>query len=615
MSDGSPTSRRAAARVAVELGVRAAPGIMWTLVGLAVAGSLVPVAAAWLMKGVLDRLAAGAGSWSAVAVAATGLAVTGLAGAVQPHLSTYLQGEFGRRTSLLAQDRLYRAVNGYGGLGRFEDAAFLNRLRLAQQCGQDSPGQIMGSTLGLLRALTTTAGFLVSLLLISPGIAALVVLSGLPILLGELRLARARAETTFKVTSIERRELFYATLLGDAHAAKEVRLFGLGDHLRDRMHATRVSINGLQRRVDRRGLLVQGAIAAGSAVVAAVGLIWAVRAAAAGALSVGDISMFVAAVAAAQGTVGGLAAAVAVTHHHLLIFGHYLAVVRAGSDLAQRSGQPVALPELRRGIELRDVWFRYSPAHPWVLRGVTMTIPHGDAVALVGLNGAGKSTLVKLLCRFYDPSRGSIRWDGVDIREVPVEQLRARLGAIFQDYVEYDMTAAENIAVGDLAADRTAVETAAREVGIHEKLMSLPYGYDTMLSRSFLAADDDTDGNQGVSLSGGQWQRLALARVLLRRRRCLLILDEPSAGLDAEAEAEIHQRLGAHRAGQTSLLISHRLGAVRGADTIVVLDGGVVVEQGSHDLLLRAGGRYAQLFALQADGYRPADAEPAARAG
>jgi ATP-binding cassette subfamily B protein len=235
-----------------------------------------------------------------------------------------------------------------------------------------------------------------------------------------------------------------------------------------------------------------------------------------------------------------------------------------------------------------------------VLRGVNLTIPCGQTIALVGRNGGGKSTLVKLLCRFYDPTRGEIRWDGVDLREVPPEELRSRIGAVFQDFVPYELTAADNIAVGDLpaAGDPERLAGAARDAGVHDTIAALPLGYRTLLSRAFATGSGD-----GVPLSGGQWQRVALARAFLRRERDLMILDEPSAGLDPEAEHQVHSHLRALRAGRTSLVVSHRLGAVRDADRIVVLAGGVVAEQGTHAELVAAGGGYAHLFARQAAGY------------
>jgi ATP-binding cassette subfamily B protein len=258
---------------------------------------------------------------------------------------------------------------------------------------------------------------------------------------------------------------------------------------------------------------------------------------------------------------------------------------------------------LRRGIELRDVWFRYDEGQPWVLRGVTLTIPRGTALALVGLNGAGKSTLVKLLCRFYDPTRGSVLWDGVDLRDLDVVQLRARIGAVFQDFMSYDLSARENIGVGDLTADLGRIRSAATDASVDDVITALPRGYETMLTRIFFQHTDTDDPETGRFLSGGQWQRVGLARALMRARPDLLILDEPSAGLDAAAEHDIHARLRRHRAARTSVLISHRLSAVRDADLVAVLADGAVVERGTHDDLLTAGGRYADLFRLQADGY------------
>ncbi|HSK91254.1 MAG TPA: ATP-binding cassette domain-containing protein, partial [Euzebyales bacterium] len=245
----------------------------------------------------------------------------------------------------------------------------------------------------------------------------------------------------------------------------------------------------------------------------------------------------------------------------------------------------------------------YDDAQPWVLRGVDLFLPHGRATALVGLNGSGKSTVVKLLCRFYDPQRGAVLWDGVDLRRLDPASLRTRMAAVFQDGVAYDLTAAENVGVGDLDAlgDRPRIHAAAALARVDDVLAALPQGYDTLLSRSFV----DGDGSAGVLLSGGQWQRVALARAYLRQDRDLVVLDEPSAGLDAEAEHELHRDLRRHRAGRTSLLISHRLSAVRDADLVVVLSGGRIAERGTHAQLLAAGGEYARLFALQADGYRP----------
>jgi ATP-binding cassette subfamily B protein len=209
------------------------------------------------------------------------------------------------------------------------------------------------------------------------------------------------------------------------------------------------------------------------------------------------------------------------------------------------------------------------------------------------------------LCRLYDPDRGSVTWDGIDLRELDLDQLRARIGTVFQDYMDYDLTAAENIALGDLDAlgDEPRLRAAARRAGAHEFLAALPRGYDTMLSRIFAGDQDQDDLSTGVALSGGQLQRVALARAFLRDERDLLILDEPSAGLDAEAEHDVHAKLRAHRADRTSVLISHRLGTVRDADAIAVLSDGRIAELGGHDELIIARALYHRLYTLQARGY------------
>ncbi|MFF9571716.1 ABC transporter ATP-binding protein [Streptomyces sp. NPDC014685] len=565
---------------------------------------ILPVATAWLTKLVLDLLTTGASAAKLIAVA-TALAGAAATTSIVPHLVQYVRTEMDRRVALLAQERLFTAVGSFAGLRRFEDPRFLDQLRLADQAGRSTPSQTVISMLQIVRLAVTVVGFLGSLLLLSPLMALLVLLAGVPMLLAELRLSRHRAHMFWAVGPAERREIFYSQLLTGVDSAKEVRLFGIGAFLRGRMLSERRATDAAKRSVDRRTGFVQTGLGLLAALVSGSGLIWAVDAARTGALSVGGVTMFVAAVAGVQSSLVALIGQVAGTHQALLMFDHYMTVTSAGPDLPVPA-VPRPVPTLRYGIELRDVWFRYSDEHPWVLRGVDLFIPHGTAVALVGLNGAGKSTLVKLMCRFYDPTRGAILWDGEDLRNFDPAELRERIGAVFQDYMHYDMTAAENVALGDLAAlgDRDRLQGAARRAGIHDTLEDLPQGYDTLLSRLFFMESDKDDPETGVVLSGGQWQRLALARAFLRDQRDLLILDEPSAGLDAEAEAEIHAALREHRCGRTSLLVSHRLGALRDADSIVVLADGRVVEQGDHAALMAAEGAYARLFLLQASGYQ-----------
>ena len=248
------------------------------------------------------------------------------------------------------------------------------------------------------------------------------------------------------------------------------------------------TINRAEHEVDHRVFIAEGPLSLFGALLSAAGLLWAVHSASTGKLTLGDVSVFVAAVAGVQVAFSGIIAGAADIYGAAMAFGHYLAVVGAASDLPEAE-RPIALGPLTRGISLRDVWFRYTPDGPWILRGVDLDIPAGADVAIVGVNGAGKSTLVKLLCRFYDPTRGAITWDGVDIRDVTVADLRERIGAVFQDYMEYDLTVRENIGVGDLPRldDRHRIEEAAKRSEIHESIAALPRGYDTLLSRLYFA--------------------------------------------------------------------------------------------------------------------------------
>jgi len=596
-----PRALAASVSEATSIIARAAPAGLLGYLLLAAAEAAAPIATAWLTKLLIDRLT-GHGSVTGLAA---GLVAAGLAAAGLPGIGRYLRAQTGRAAGVAATDRLFAAVERQVGLRRFEDPAFLDRLRLAQE-GAGSCTQLVDGIGGGLQGALSLIGFTGSLLVLSPAMTAVVLLTAVPVLTAELLLSRRRSQVQWATEQTIRREFFYNRLLTGVDAASEVRLFGIGPFLRGRMMAERRRANTAERAMDRRELRTQGGLTLLSAAVAGGGLWWAVAAARRGALTVGDIAMFIAAVAGVQAALGGLVTAIAAAHGRLLTFAHYVAVLRTEPDLPRDDHGPA--PELCRGIELRDVWFRYSADHPWVLRGVSLTIPHGQAVALIGLNGAGKSTLVKLLCRMYDPTRGQILWDGIDLRDMPPERLRERISAVFQEHMHYDMTARENIGLGDLTAlaEPRRIEGAAARAGLHETLSDLPRGYDTLLTRMFYSEADKNDPDTGVVLSGGQWQRLALARAFVREGRDLMILDEPSSGLDPEAEHEVHARMREYRAGRTSLLISHRLNAVREADLIAVLDDGRIVEQGPHEVLLAADGRYAGLFRLQATGYQGA---------
>ncbi|MCK8435625.1 ABC transporter ATP-binding protein [Streptomyces sp. D2-8] len=580
-----------------------------------VAQGMLPAALALLTKWLIDGVqrantSGGGGSGSIPAPVITPLQAVVCIGvltavlAALPPIAEYLKSRLQRGVSLLVQYRLYSAVSRLEGLARFEQPEFLDRLRMAQQAAVTAPEQVVASCFGLLQAGLTVFSFLGVLIAISPLMALVTVLAVLPALFLQMSISRQRSDMMWEMSPRSRRQLFYQRLLFDLDAVKETRLFGTGRFLLERMRDETVEINRAEEQLDRKTVTRHVPLSVLSALVAACGLVWIVMAALGGEFSIGDVSAFLAAVAGVQSALGGAIADATAAYHSLLIFGHYLDVSSGEPDLP-KPAEPRQLPALRHGIRLEDVWFRYREDGPWVLRGITLTIPFGRALALVGLNGAGKSTLVKLLCRMYDPTKGRITWDGVDIRDVEAADLRERISAVFQDFTCYDLSVAENISMGDLKflGNEEEIRAAAEEAGVHPHVAKLPRGYDTMLSRIFYQEDESGEQEHGVTLSGGQWQRIALARALLRSRRDLLILDEPSSGLDAAAEREVHEQLRRYRANSTSVLISHRLGTVRHADKIVVIQNGSVVEEGTHHELMDYRGEYARLFSLQALDY------------
>jgi ATP-binding cassette, subfamily B, bacterial len=588
-------------------------GLVWAasplcaalMIVLAISGGSTPTLIAWLQREVLDDLVSHGGAAGQVMLLAGILGGVGVVSAITQYGQTFVQSELDRGLGLLIRDRMFQAVNSFPGMSRFESPAFADKVQVAQQLSNTTTSTLVSGVLQAGQSLVTVAGMFGVLEVINPVLAGIVAGSAVPAIAAQISNGRRRARLQWTTSPRQRRQLFYSRLLSDRDGAKEVRLFGLGNFFRGRMLSELRSVNAGQRVLALRVLAIEGSLSLLTAAITAGGTVWVVREVAAGKMSVGDVSLFAMAAVGVQSAISSMVSQLSNVYQSLLLFGHYVDIVTMGPDLPLAEA-PRRLPALRRGIEVRDVWFRYDDQHPWVLRGVSMFIPFGHSVALIGLNGAGKSTLVKLICRLYDPVRGSILWDGADIREAAPEDLRARIGTVFQDYMAYDLTAAENVGLGDLDRldDSARIQEAAARAGVHDKIASLPSGYQTLLSRVFFSNKDKENPETGVILSGGQWQRLAVARGLMRADRDLLILDEPTSGMDAEAEHALHRRLRAVREGKTSLLISHRLGSVRDADEIYVLSGGQIAESGTHATLIAAQGEYHRLFTLQASGYQ-----------
>jgi ATP-binding cassette subfamily B protein len=591
-----------AAAAAVALAWRVG-GLFWaSTVGLALIAGLFAPASAWILAQLVDQLTRSAADVRLVVALAAAAVVMGTISFSMSNLSNLAGTAMQRRISTTVTSDLFAAVNRIQGLTAFERPGFQDRLRLAERSAEQVPESLTSALAAILQGGVTAAAYAGILISTWPPMVLMLVAASLPTIAAQLFLTRRSVRTSEAVMNRYREWYLLRGLLSEPRAVREIRLLGLGDFFRARLVRALSEAKGAEYKVTRTMAWTQVALAVVGGVITAAGAAVVALRAARGELGAGGLVLFLAAVTGTQGVLIGLVSQTISLSGSLRLLRNYVAVLQGDDDVFS-SARPVgsAVPPLRRGIEIRDVWFRYEQAS-WVLRGLNAVVPFGESVALVGVNGSGKSTLIKLLCRLYDPQRGAIFWDGVDLRDLDPMELRRRIAVTFQDFLTYDLTIAQNIGIGQLpaSADRPRIIAAAQLADVHDRISGLRKGYDTMLSKMFL----DEDGDQGTALSGGESQRLALARTLMRDDADLIVLDEPSSGLDAEAEQQIHRRLQEHRRGRTSLLVSHRLSAVRDAHQILVLEHGQITEQGTHDQLMSGGGSYARLFTLQAAGYQ-----------
>jgi ATP-binding cassette subfamily B protein len=592
-------------------------GYTAAIVALRLVRAFVPLASLWIGKLIIDAVVrsaeTGTPEWRTLAtLVAMELGVVTLGemlargGAL---LESLLGDLFSNRMSVRLMEHAAEL-----DLQHFEDPTFYDRLERARR---HTVGRIalLSLLLGLAQNALTLVTLIGTLLAFSPLLFVLLVAAVLPSFLGETHFAALGYSLLFSWTPERRKLDYYRLIAASDKTAKEVKLFGLSRYLIDQYRELADDFYLANRSLAIRRGVVGMALSLVSTLgyYAAYGTI--IYRVVLGRLTIGDLTLLGGTFSHSRSLIQGMLLSTSELYEQALFLEDLFVFFGMRPSIAAPA-QPVPFPRpIREGFEFRDVWFRYPVASGngeqgtgeadgeagWVLRGLSFRVGPGERLALVGENGAGKTTLTKLITRLYDPTRGEILLDGVPLRDYDPAELHANVGVIFQDFVRYDMAAEENIAVGRIGAlvadpegSRGAIEDAAHRSLAAEVIEALPERYRTMLGRRF---------EGGVDLSGGQWQKVALGRAYMRDAQ-LLILDEPTAALDARAEFVVFERFAELTEGKMAILISHRFSTVRMADRILVLEHGGVLEEGTHESLVAGGGRYAELFALQAAGYR-----------
>jgi ATP-binding cassette subfamily B protein len=571
-------------------------------VGLTLVAAFLPAAQAWAGKLIIDAIVNAAGR---------GMDPTAGLRYVVPYLAleftlllvSSLTSQVRNLFDRILQMQLTNHVNGLIirkaislDLRFFEDPIFYDTLQNARRQADVSALQIVNSTLQIVQQVVTMASLIALLVRFSPWLAVIVIIAAIPSFLSQSQFAE-RAFRAVTRRAPEARLLNYLeVLLTGNESVKEIKLFGLGEpllrryqelftrfYLEDRAIAERRTMAGLGW-----GLL--------SNLVYYASYGWIVLRTIASLITLGDMTMFLGIFRQSQSSIRSLLDSVNRLYESNLFLDNLMTFLELQPMLVAPADGLIPPAPIRQGIEFRNVSFRYPGSDAYVLRGINLHIHPAERIALVGLNGAGKTTLIKLLTRLYDPTEGQVLLDGVDLREYDLTSLHQRFGVIFQDFVRYQFTVRENIGFGQVDAldDFARIQDAADRGGASSVIAGLPMGYDTVLGRRW---------EKGQELSGGEWQKIALARAFMRKAE-VLVLDEPTSALDAEAEYEVFRRFGELMEGRIAVLISHRFSTVRMADRIAVLSAGRILELGSHAELIKLDGTYARLFNLQAEGYR-----------
>ena len=538
----------------------------------------------WYASGLLDRIGWLLGIEFGLAV------LSDVLGRTVSLLDSLLSEQYSNETSLRLMEHAATL-----DLEDFEDSELQDRIERArrQAAGRTT---LLSQLLGQAQDVVTIVSFGAGLVVYAPWLILLLAVALVPAFIGEAHF-NAQSYSLDYARSAERRELDYVRQTGaSAETAKEVKIFGLNAFLIERYRALSTRFFEANRKLALRRASVGGVLTSIGTIAYYVAYAYIVWRTLHGDFSIGDLTFLAGSFRRLRTLLESLLMGFSQVAGQALYLDDLFSFFEIEPEIASPPNPRPFPASIQTGFRFEDVGFRYPGAERWAVRHLDFTLQAGEVLALVGENGAGKTTLVKLLARLYDPDEGRILLDGHDLREYDLATLRSNIGVIFQDFVRYHLTAAENIAVGRIEArgDRARIVAAAQRSLADEVIAKFGNGYDQMIGKRF---------RTGIDLSGGEWQKIAIARAYMRDAQ-LLILDEPTAALDARAEFEVFQRFKELSRGKTAVLISHRFSSVRMADRIVVLADGTVEAMGTHAELLAHGGRYAELFELQAAGYR-----------